>query len=137
MDKRCKSCPCICKRLDSEDDPAHYRFEHLTPAEAISIVEMVAHDHRYWHIEEAAHERSTGDQLVILFRCKSNSDDCPEFVVIVQARDCNPGIDLWFRYGVPEEVCYDFSAVTELTELIKYTLKALSTANGDAKEQTI
>src|SRR4030095_1666675 len=96
MDERCKTCPCICKRLDLEDDPVHYHFTALTPNDVIALVERIAAEYRYWEIGVEEHHQSAGHQLALLFNSKSNTDQGLDLLVLAQASNGEDGTDLWF-----------------------------------------
>jgi hypothetical protein len=131
MDKRCKNCSRICKRLDLEDRPVSYHFAKLSPDAVIAlIIESIGTEHRYWELEIEEHACSAGRQVAVLLlkpRHLVTQAFSPESViVIVQAANATGGTTLWFWYDVPEECCDDTALVTELSEMISRVLGLLN-----------
>ena len=131
MDERCKICPCLCKRLDSDDRPVSYHFAKLSPDNVIAlIIESIATEHRYWELEIDEHARAASNQLAVLLLKSRNPVTKaigPEVVIVIaQAENTTDGTTLRLRYGVPEECCDDTSLVTELSEMINRVLGLLN-----------
>lgn len=130
MDDRCKTCPCLCKRLAAEDEPAGYHFARLTPEAVVGLIEKIACSYKYWELKIKEHERSAGPQLVMQFMPSQQMPGLFELIVIAQSSRSSGGTDLWFRYEVPDECCNHTIVVRELSEMIQYTLDVLTCSNN-------
>lgn len=125
MDDRCKHCPLLCKRLNSEDDPARYSFQRLTPQQVISMVDSGikrSADRHCLQVKQC--ECSLGDQLAVLLSLGYRQDAQEnKILLIAQAANVNESqTDLWFRYGLPDSLCDDRSA-SEISSMIVEVLE--------------
>jgi len=125
VEGNCKTCPCLCKRLGPDDEPAYYHFAKLTPVDVIDLFETIASEYQYWDLQIPKHQQSFGNQLALLFKAKRSSSRDRDLLVIVQASRTPSGTDLWLNYGVPEECCADTAMVKELSDMVQSTLEVL------------
>lgn len=120
MNERCKRCPLLCKRLDSDDDPARYSFQCLNPQQVITLVESSIKRFASWHgLQIKQSERSLGDQLAVLLSVGYRREISKDQVLLIAqaATAAETRTDLWFRYGLPETLCNERGA-GELSSMI-------------------
>lgn len=125
MRDRCRKCPRLCKRLDSDDDPARYSFRFLGPRQLITLVESSIKRFASWHcLQIKQSERSNGDQLAVLLSVGYKSDNAANRILLIAqaAKVDQAKTDLWFRYGLPETLCDELGA-SELSSLIVEVLE--------------
>lgn len=125
MRDRCKRCPLLCKRLDADDDPARYSFQFLGPQQVITLVESSIKRFACWHcLQIKQSERSVGDQLAVLLSAGYKPDIAANRILLIaQAASVDEAkTDVWFRYGLPEELC-DEPGAGELSSLISEVLE--------------
>ena len=125
MDGNCKACPCVCKRLGADDEPAHYQFAKLMPADVINLLETIAGEYQYWDLQIQQCQQSPGHQLALLFKTKNSMLYDLDLLVVAQASKTPCGTDLWLKYQVPEECCSDRAMVKELSDMVQYALDVL------------
>lgn len=130
MDDRCKTCPCLCKRLEVKDEPVSYHFARLTPEAVVGLIEKIACSYKYWELKIEEHERSAGPQLAMQFVPTQKMPEQVALTVIAQSSNSGSGTDLWFRYEVPRTCCNHTSVVRELSEMIQYVLDILTCSDN-------
>lgn len=141
MENFCKDCKQICKKLDNGEQPIHYIYTYLNPANVIEICQHCINVHAAVFLESEESAVSFGNQLAVLLKptdtTNLNSDTSDtEIVFIIQAElDQNTRTNMWIRYGTPRVLCAKTAVVTELTILIQKILYELKNAEDIAREK--
>ncbi len=128
MDKQCHECGLVCKRLDPEDEPVRYSFQHLTPEQAIAQIASDISRYSSWHhLKVEQSECSTGNQLAVLLSVEYRSDDQTQYLqFIAQAERVDQGpTEVYFRYGIPESCCHQ-PVVKGFSTMVTEILQSLS-----------
>jgi tRNA U34 2-thiouridine synthase MnmA/TrmU len=140
MEKKCQDCQQICKKLAENEQPVHYHYAHLTPAEVIEICSQEISDHAGVCLNTEDSAVSFGNQLAVMMEPVSNvkSDSLSEIIFIIQAEiEESAQTNMWIRYGTPAALCADTATatVTELTILIQKLLHRLNSAERLAHDK--
>jgi hypothetical protein len=125
MDQECKTCPYLCKRLESEEEPVSHEFARLTVRDVVELLPAILTEHEHWRLDILPKQSGNNHDLELLFKPKEkNSQDA---WLTVNAEDkTSGGACLTFKYQVPDK-CREYSPfVTELTELVRHSVDVLS-----------
>ncbi|GEM_PF-3592728 len=135
MDKRCKSCKHVCKRLDADDAPVAYFYANLGPDTALLLTETLLKLTAWRHgfsVEQSAY--SCGPQLSLVLQVAhplASFDDTPMVLVaLAQFRQETHTTQLCFRYGPPEAWCAEPSICAEFHAMMGEVLNGLSGCDG-------
>jgi hypothetical protein len=131
MEKQCQDCQQICKKLADNEQPVHYHYAHLTPAQVIAICDQGLREHTGVCLNTEDSAVSFGNQLAVMMEsaCDVKSDAPSELIFIIQAEiDESAQTTMWIRYGTPAALCAHPATVIELTTLIQELLFRLNNA---------
>jgi hypothetical protein len=134
MQKQCRDCAQVCKKLSELDEPIHYRYNEIDAEQVVQISReaVLAFPLNYLRLRQLS--LSHGNQLAVMLERSSGSsaansyEDCIVFVIQATRNDLS-STDVWIRYGTPDSCCRDTLSAGELTILIGQILKALRLAD--------
>ncbi len=142
MEKRCRECFRICKWLESTDMPKKYTFDCLKPKQIISVVEDKYREHIFTALKLENIAISGGNQLAVVLSVLSAADsgtgakeeDNPSITFIAQCESTSSGTELWFRFGVDDDVCHNFAAMEDFHALLSDLIESLDASNLSMSE---
>lgn len=125
MEERCKRCLRICKWLDANDSPAIYSFESLSALDILAMLEEKLKTHSFQTLVADRFARSQGDQLAVSFVPTLSELGTSSITLIAQCAATAAGTELWFRFGVDDEVCEYPALVDEFHRVMNETVNML------------
>lgn len=125
MEERCKRCLRICKWLDATDIPEFYSFKSLSASDVLTALEESLRAHTFQTLLLRQFARSQGNQLAMTFMPTLSGLETCSIALIAQCATTASGTELWFRFGVDDEVCEFEAVVDEFHRVLNETVNML------------
>ena len=125
MNPRCKTCPNLCKRLDSGEELPVYDFARLTIRDVLALLPDILTEYEFWRLDIMKQPQGADSDLNILLKPKVKTVQEPWLTVKAGDRSSG-GSTLIFQFQVPEQFCDHSPIVTELSNLVRHSVDVLS-----------